>query len=51
VVTDAAVLAEIRREWDGVVTMRDRMRTLCAATFAFGAFTAPALGDILYTFR
>jgi hypothetical protein len=47
-VRDAAALTALREEWAGVVKMRERIKLLCISTFAFGAFTAPAIGDMLY---
>jgi hypothetical protein len=41
-------LTTLQAEWEGVIRMRDRMRQLILATFAFDARTSPAFGDILY---
>ena len=41
-------IQELQAEWRGVVRMRERMQLLCTATFAGGAFTAPALANVVY---
>ena len=38
----------LEAEWAGVVRMRERMKFLVTATFAGGAFTAPALANVIY---
>ena len=43
-----AVVAELRNEWAGVVSMRDRMQLLVVATFGGGAITGVALQHVLY---
>jgi len=46
--TNAAKIAELKREWEGVIKMRERMRLLVVATFAGGAITGRALADVMY---
>ena len=47
-IKDPSELTRLQTEWAGVQRMRDRMKLLLTATFASGAFTAPALGDVVY---
>jgi len=47
-ITNADTLIELQSEWDGVQRMIDRMKLLMTATFAGGAFTAPALSTVVY---
>jgi hypothetical protein len=47
-IKDPDCLTNLQEEWTGVSKMRDRMKMLLAATFTGGAFTAPALGGIVY---
>ena len=47
-ILDANVVATLQSEWAGVIRMRERMKLLVTATFAGGAFTAPALAKVVY---
>jgi len=47
-ITDQAELSEIQLDWPGVIAMRKRLQLLVTATFAQGAFTAPALAGVVY---
>src|SRR5882762_5888551 len=47
-IVNANTVTALRSEWTGVVRMRDRMKLLVTATFAGGAFTAPALATVVY---
>ena len=47
-IKDPDTLTRLRAEWAGVTKMIERMKMLLAGTFAGGAFTAPALGGIVY---
>ena len=47
-ITNADALTQVQSEWAGVRRMRDRMKLLLMATFAGGAFTAPALSTVVY---
>jgi hypothetical protein len=47
-ITDQAELSEIQLDWAGVIAMRKRLQRLVPATFAQGAFTAPALAGVVY---
>jgi len=47
-ITNTESIKRVQEEWAGVSKMRARMQMLLAATFAGGAFTAPALGGIVY---
>ena len=47
-IKDPDCLRNLKEEWAGVSKMRDRMKMLLAATLAGGAFTAPALGGVVY---
>lgn len=47
-IKDPRDLRRLQAEWVGVQRMRDRMKLLLAATFTGGAYTAPALGGVVY---
>ena len=47
-IVNSSSLEALQVEWDGVVRMRERMKLLVIATFAGGAFTAPALANVVY---
>jgi hypothetical protein len=47
-IKDSNALSSLQAEWLGVRRMRDRMKLLLVSTFAGGAFTAPALGGVVY---
>ena len=47
-ITDLSVLSAIQSEWHGVVLMRERVRHLVVATFAYDSTQSPTFGDVLY---
>ena len=47
-IVNSSSLEVLQVEWAGVVRMRERMKLLVTATFAGGAFTAPALANVVY---
>jgi len=47
-ITTPATIVALQAEWAGVEKMLGRMKLLVTATFAGGAFTGPALANVVY---
>ena len=47
-IVNTSSIPDLQVEWDGVIQMRERMKSLVVVTFANGAITAPALAKVVY---